>query len=43
MHRGVSYKLYNYYISSASFRVRIVMNLKNIKYEYISVNIEEGE
>jgi maleylpyruvate isomerase len=43
MHKGVSYKLYNFFLSSASFRVRIALNLKKIKYEYISVNIEEGE
>lgn len=32
-------KLYNYYRSSASFRVRIALNLKNLKYEYIPVHL----
>ena len=36
-------KLYNYYRSSASFRVRIVANLKNLDYEYASVNLARGE
>lgn len=36
-------KLYNYYRSSASFRVRIVANLKNLDYEYVSINLARGE
>jgi len=36
-------KLYNNCYSSASWRVRIVLNLKNLKYEYIPINILESE
>ena len=36
-------KLYNFFRSSASFRVRIALNLKKIKYEYISINIMKGD
>ena len=32
-------KLYNYYRSSASFRVRIALNLKSLKYEYVPVHL----
>lgn len=32
-------KLYSYWRSSCSFRVRIVLNLKKISYEYVSVNL----
>jgi len=32
-------KLYNYYRSSASFRVRIALNLKGLHYEYIPVHL----
>jgi len=32
-------KLYSYYISSCSWRVRTVLNYKNIKYEYIAIDI----
>jgi maleylpyruvate isomerase len=36
-------KLYNYYRSSASFRVRIALNYKNLSYEYLPVHlIREG-
>lgn len=31
--------LWNYYLSSASWRVRLALNLKNIEFEYKSVNI----
>jgi maleylacetoacetate isomerase len=33
------YKLYDYYRSSASFRVRVCLNLKNIKYKSIAINL----
>jgi maleylacetoacetate isomerase len=36
-------KLYNYFRSSASYRVRIVANLKNLDYEYVSINLARGE
>ncbi len=36
-------KLYNYFRSSASFRVRIAMALKGLKYEYVPVHIARGE
>jgi maleylpyruvate isomerase len=36
-------KLYNYFITSASYRVRIALALKGIDYEYCSVNIRKGE
>ncbi len=32
-------KLYNYWRSSASWRVRIALNLKGIAYEYVAVNL----
>lgn len=35
-------KLYNYWRSSASYRVRIALGLKGIAYEYIAVNIIAG-
>ena len=36
-------KLYNYFRSSASFRVRIAMALKGLAYEYVPVHIAKGE
>ncbi len=35
-------KLFGYWRSSASFRVRIALNLKNIEVEHISVNLRDG-
>jgi maleylacetoacetate isomerase len=36
-------RLYNFSRSSASYRVRIVANLKGITYDYASVNLMRGE
>jgi maleylacetoacetate isomerase len=36
-------KLYNYFRSSASFRVRIALNLKGLPYDYVPVHIARGE
>ncbi len=36
-------KLYNTYISSASYRVRIALALKGLEYEFISVNPFKGD
>lgn len=35
-------KLYGYWRSSASYRVRIALNLKSIEVEHISVNLKSG-
>jgi len=36
-------KLYNYFRSSASFRVRIALALKGLPYDYVPVHIAKGE
>ena len=36
-------KLYNYFRSSASFRVRIALELKGLAYEYVPVHIARGD
>jgi maleylacetoacetate isomerase/maleylpyruvate isomerase len=36
-------KLYNYFRSSASFRVRIALALKGLSYEYVSVHLARGD
>ncbi|PIA46994.1 hypothetical protein AQUCO_01400012v1 [Aquilegia coerulea] len=36
-------KLYSYYRSSCSWRVRIALNLKGLKYEYKAVNLLKGD
>ena len=36
-------KLYGYYRSSASYRIRIALNVKGIEWEYVSVRLDKGE
>jgi maleylpyruvate isomerase len=36
-------KLYNFYASSTSYRTRIVLNLKGLAYEYVSVRLDKAE
>ena len=36
-------KLYNYFRSSASFRVRIALALKGLQYDYVPVHLAKGE
>jgi len=37
------YKLYNAFYSSPSWRIRILLNLKGVDYEYIPVDLNNGE
>ncbi|TSE20540.1 Maleylpyruvate isomerase [Tepidimonas alkaliphilus] len=36
-------KLYNYFRSGTSFRVRIALNLKGLDYDYVAVHLAKGE
>jgi maleylpyruvate isomerase len=36
-------RLYNYFRSSAAYRVRIALNLKRLEFEYVAVHIIKGE
>lgn len=36
-------KLYNYFRSSASFRVRIALELKGLAYDYVAVHLARGD
>lgn len=39
----IGMKLYNYFRSSAAFRVRIALGLKGLDYQYVPVHIARGE
>ncbi len=39
----MTYKLFSYFRSSASYRVRIALNLKQIDYELIPIHLRHGE
>ena len=39
----MSLKLYNYWRSTSSYRVRLLLNLKGVPWKYVPVNILEGE
>src|SRR5690242_16379946 len=39
---GLTMKLYNYFRSSASYRVRIALNLKGLSYEYLPIHLRRG-
>ncbi|MFO0581522.1 MAG: maleylacetoacetate isomerase [Anaeromyxobacter sp.] len=39
----MSYRLYSYWRSSSAWRVRIGLALKGLPYEYVAVNLLEGE
>eukprot|EP00814_Leptocylindrus_danicus_P009677 CAMPEP_0116013970 /NCGR_PEP_ID=MMETSP0321-20121206/6021_1 /TAXON_ID=163516 /ORGANISM="Leptocylindrus danicus var. danicus, Strain B650" /LENGTH=750 /DNA_ID=CAMNT_0003483577 /DNA_START=200 /DNA_END=2452 /DNA_ORIENTATION=+ len=41
--RYSNFKLYNYWRSTSSWRVRIALAAKNIKYEYIAIPLLEGK
>lgn len=43
MSQRAPFKLYSYCHSSASWRVRTVLNLKNLKYDIIPINLLKGE
>ena len=43
MVRPMKLVLYDYYRSSASYRVRIALNLKGADYERVPVNLLDGE
>lgn len=36
-------RLFNYWRSSASYRVRLALGFKGLKYEYVAVNLVKGE
>jgi len=35
-------KLYNFFCSSASYRVRIALNLKGMSYDYVPIHLRRG-